>query len=393
MRVSRYAICLSLAVSLPLIGVSCRSEKDAGAKVADKRQEGERTPRVSELSKAITRLIGQLRHDPNDENSRGALAALGEVTIPALKQSLKDPDPDFRVGIVQTLGAIPSDASFEALLMALTDQDEDVRISTVEGLGELANPRALPSLLTLYENDENDQVRYEILTTLGLIGAPSTVPFLVKETSSDDRYVRMWAADALCRMGASEATDVSVRLLGDPEKYVRARILTACGAFLARGDSQAALVHLAINGEDFAESVHARRILQKLIATPGSEELRERMKTVARAALEGDRALYGAFVLADLNDPSGMDVLRQNYQTEDSFVRHHIAFELGRLSGASSVPILATMLNDPVELVAATAYDALLMFVDQGNQEAAAAVASYTGKKFPVRLKDLAAAR
>lgn len=347
------------------------------------------TATTDPVSTTIGRLLERLRQNPEDEGAIGALAALSDAATPTLRAAMTNPDPEFRLAVVQALRTIPGSESSAALIGALEDADEEVRLSVVEGLGERADRGAVAPLLARYEADGDNQVRYEILTTLGSIGDPSVAPFLATESNSQDPYVRMWAADALCVMEAPQAVDVATRLLGDPDGRVRRRVLASCDASLTRDDAVAGLIHIAVHAEAFEESVQARRILQQLRAAPGSGDLSAKLTADAAAALEGDDALQAALVLADLNDARGLAVLRRNCANPDAFVRHHVAFELGRLGGPESVAPLIDLLDDPVELVAATAHDALLNFADRGNEEAKRAAAGFKGKTFPTRLRDL----
>lgn len=346
-----------------------------------------------ELARTTERLLQRLRDDSDDEDAAGALAALADAALPALRGGLADPDAEFRLAVVQILRAIPGDDSLALLRGALADVDEDVRFAVAEGLGERADRNAVALLRERYDVDDDAQVRYEILTALGSIGDPSVVPFLVERSADEDPYTRLWAVDALCQMRAPEAVDVATRLLGDDSPHVRRRVVGACGESLVRDDAIAGLIHIAVHADTFAESVAARRNLQALVAGRQDGDLAQRIRTVAVPALQSDAAVQAALLLADLNDPSGLDVLRDRYADPDPFTRHHIAFELGRLGGPKSIPPLIALLDDPVELVAATAHDALLNFAERGEQQAVDAVANYRGKTFPARLKDLATAQ
>ena len=371
-----------------LLFSACKSGETPSASVQAPTPAPRAEPTVSDLEKTIGKLLVQLQEDPDDEGAQGALTALGKSAIPALKKASAGAGEEARASIVRILADIPGDAAFDAILAMLDDNAADVRLAVTEALGQRVNGRAVPALLKRYEKEDDNQVRYEILTSLGPIADPSTVPFLVKESSHEDRYVRMWAADALCVMGAGEAGAVAARLLGDKDLHVRKRILAACSSTFSRPDATAGLIHIALTADDFEESVSARRNLQQMLAA-GNRQLREQIRSAATTALGGAKAVQAALLLADINDASGLDKLRANVGHGDPFVRHHIAFELGRLGGPSAVEPLVTLLNDPAEIVAATAYDALLNFKDRGNEDAGKAVASYKGKTFGTRLKDL----
>lgn len=344
-----------------------------------------RTP--SELEVTLERLVRQLRDPSQREESAAALTALGVTALPALRTALREADPEVRVAAVDVLEEIGRPEVVELLLPTLNDADEDVRLEVVEALGVVRDRRAVKPLLAQYDKDDDSAVRYEVLTTLGLIGDPSAVDFLVGETKDEDRYVRMWAMDALCTMGSANAAALSVALLSDSDVYVRKRTLSSCVTALDTPAGHDALIRVALSASDFEESVFARRNLQRSLQTAGdSNDLKKRIRAAALPALEQKNPIQAALLLADIDDSSGVDQLIAALDHPSHFVRHHAAYQLGRVGSADAVPALIKALNDGQSLVAATAYDALIAFAEQGDSRARTAMEGYTGTKFNQRL-------
>lgn len=382
---SRFGLGVALVLSILTAGSSCQSGgcQSETARVA----EPAASPTRSELETTLERLIRQLRDPGQRDESAAALTALGVTAIPALRTALGDADPEVRITVVEVLEGIRKPEVVDVLLSALNDSDEEVRLEAVEALGIVTDRRAVKPLLERYDKDDDSAVRYEILTTLGLIGDPSTASFLVAQTKDDDRYVRMWAMDALCTMGDANAHNLSVALLSDPDIYVRKRVLSSCGTALDTPDGQDALIRIALSGSDFEESVFARRDLQRSMQHAGpANDLKNRIRTAALPALKGENPIQAALLLADVDDSSGVDQLVAAVDHPNHFVRHHAVYQLGRVGSADVVPALIKALQDKQSLVAATAYDALIDFAEQGDSRAKEAMAGYTGTKFNQRL-------
>jgi HEAT repeat protein len=341
----------------------------------------------SAVDDAVSKLIGKLRVEAERDDAIGALAALGETAIPALGKALKSGDAEARIAVVDALERIGTPAVTDALLTAFGDADEDVRYEAVEALGVVRDRRAVQPLLARYAKDNDDQVRYEILTTLGLIGDPAAGELLVAETRSEDRYERMWAMDALCTMKHESAPRLVVTLLRDSDIYVRRQVLSSCPKALDTPDGHAALIRTSLDADDFDEAVRARRNLETYLKTlaPGSE-LQKHIRDAARPALQGEHPVQAALLLADVGDSSGTAQLIAALEHPNYFVRHHAAYQLGRVGGPEAVPPLIGALQDKQALVAATAYDALVTFAEQGDGRAKKAVESYKGTKFDQKL-------
>ena len=346
---------------------------------------GQAAPETDGVSAAVAKLLRKAAtadDEATSESAVTAIVALGEPAIPALSAALTDGDEEVRGAAVDALGRFRVGAVIDPLLRALNDQSWEVRLKAVEALGTARDRRAVKPLLDRYHEDDDPQVRYECLTSLGLIGDSGAVDLLVKETGNTDPYARMWAMDALCEMGDGHAPSLAVALLGDPDVNLRRQILRSCGRQFDSPEGHEALIELALSAEDFETTVWARRQLTSYLQGPsGNQELEEKIRRAARAALRGDRASYGALVLGEMGDPIATERLMQALRDPNPLVRHHAAYQLGKIGDRRAVPALVGALNDRSPLVVATALHSLRAFADAGDPRAREAVARHAGQK------------
>lgn len=134
-----------------------------------------------------------------------ALASGGARSIPALIRAVRDPDPEVALFAAGVLGrsrdpaAIPhlvwlldhdeinvAQAAIDGLsqlrpqvaveaLVRVLDRDPWLRFAAVHALGEIGDPRAIPALVPLLEDDV---VRDAVVEALGKIGSLDTLPTL-----------------------------------------------------------------------------------------------------------------------------------------------------------------------------------------------------------------------
>jgi HEAT repeat protein len=329
-------------------------------------------------------LLRSVAVDPDkSDDAVTALVALGKAATPGLRAGLSDSNEDARLAAVDALGKIGGGDVVEPLLTALNDASWNVRLNAVQALGQLRSRRAVQPLLQLYAKDDDPQVRYECLTSLGLIGDPAAAGVLVAGTSSKDPYVRMWAMDALCEMRDAHASTLAAGLLTDPNVYVRRQVLRSCPGALDSSEGQDALLHVALTDSDFECTVWARRHLTAYVEKdPGGGQLRQKVLAEGLKAMQGKQPVLAALVVGDLGDPRATDELIRALHDPNPFIRHHAAYELGKIGERRAVPALIRTLQDPEALVAATAYNSLQWFAAAGDHHAQQAVKDYKGQKF-----------
>jgi len=117
---------------------------------------------------------------------------------------LKTGTPEERIAVVQELGRLSSNANF-----------------------------IIPDLIFSLKNDDDHQVKMEIIRALERIGgqANKTVPVLIESLGDKNWEIRWSAAGALTSFGKKSAMAVPelVMLLRDPEDYVRNAALSTLG--------------------------------------------------------------------------------------------------------------------------------------------------------------------
>ncbi len=338
-------------------------------------------------SATVARLLHSAASQDDHDAALEAVAALGPGALPGLTAGLADREESVRLVAVEALGKMRGPAVVDTLLVALRDKSSDVRLSAVEQLGGLGDRRAVQPLLDQFARDDSPQVRYECLTSLGLIGDPSTVDFLVKGTSDADPFVRLWAMDALCQMSDPHAQELALVFVRDPNPAVRDQIIRACADAFNTPNGRRTLIDLTLDPPDFSTAAWARRHLMGFVEHgPDGAQLAEQIRAAALPELHGPHALGAALLLGDLGDPAATDRLIVALRDPEFLVRHHAALLLAKPRDRRAVPALIVALNDKVGIVAASAYNTLQWFADDGDRRAQEAVHNYKGMKFDRRL-------
>ncbi len=341
----------------------------------------------------LSRLIEQLG-SPDDEKRTAAmesLQGLGRSAVPALVTALKHPSEQVRWGAAEVLREIGSPDAVEGLIAALGDSSSLVRQSAVEALGQIGDRRAAQPLIQLYDREEDAQVRYECLTSLGRIGDPAAADLLLRESRSSDPYARMWAVDAMCTMGDARAADLALSALRDPNRYVRRQIAYSCARFYNSPAAYAALVDVALQDDDFQTGAWARQHLATALRSDAA--LAAEVRNRGAAALEasqrrGDGAgrVRAALLLGEAGDRRAVPALIEALGDQVPLVRQDAARLLGRVGDRRAVEPLVKALQDQWTLVRATAYNSLQWLAEDGDPKAKEAVANYKGVKFQTRL-------
>ena len=143
---------------------------------------------------AVPTLVDLLADSRFDLRSKAAtaLGRIGQVALPALDRSLKDPNPSVRAGAVQVLLQMPlgQGSVIPQLITALKDTDRSVRYMAAEGLGKLGSTAesAIPDLV-LALKDPEESVRSSASTALGRMGTLA-VPALTQASQDPDPTLR-----------------------------------------------------------------------------------------------------------------------------------------------------------------------------------------------------------
>lgn len=333
------------------------------------------------LAGAVTRLVTAALEADDTEPQVTALAALGAAAVTPLAGVLADSRVQARVVAVEALGRMRAPAAVPPLLDALDDGNAVVRLAVVQALGQLRDRRAVQPLLARLDADDDPQVRYECLTSLGLIGDPAVSPRLVAATASEDQYVRMWAMDALCQMGEPAAAKQVLRIVQDPSVYVRRQVLLSCPRALRSEAGDRALIDATLDDPDFTVSVFARRVLVDHSRQPDAGTAVRGLITdeagPALAAADNDRATRAAFLLAEIGDARALDPLSRALEDSRELVRYHAAAVLGQIGDVRAIAPLAGALDDTSPFVQAAALHAIKEYAAAGHERARDAIARH----------------
>lgn len=189
------------------------------------------------LSDALSPLI-----DATDASvASAAIEALGKTgsaaTVTLLVSKLKSTDfPDARkAAVILALGDLKDSQAADALMAIAKSQDEDKvrRMYAADALGKIGDPRALPVLKAMY--DEQDAlIRLYAASALARFGLDSVFPILIQALRDESWKVREQSARSLAHSLSSGQASTAVPILmykaeNDPVSQVRVASIQALG--------------------------------------------------------------------------------------------------------------------------------------------------------------------
>ena len=125
-----------------------------------------------------------------------------EKAVPLLIDLLDPNQPkNIRLTAVIALGKIRQAASADSLIRLLEAHDDDLRGEAIWALGQIKEPKAIPRLARLMDDDK---VRLTAIWAMGNIGDESAVPILTTLLSHEDKFVRHNAAQSLKKIGNAD---------------------------------------------------------------------------------------------------------------------------------------------------------------------------------------------
>lgn len=171
----------------------------------------------------------------SDESIRAAavsaLLGMGKEAVGYLIEALSDRHYGVRIAAAEALGEIGDPAAVEALVRTLGDAREDVRIAAVSALGRIGDRRAVKPLIRLFRGRYHG-VRVAAADAVAEFGRDALGE--LEEALNDPLpVVRVTAARAIGKIGATESIPLLISHLGDAAPDVRwsvARALSTFGA-------------------------------------------------------------------------------------------------------------------------------------------------------------------
>src|SRR5256886_5641329 len=150
-----------------------------------------------------------------------------EEAVPALAQQLEHDDERVRKAVATALAKIGSSAAAEPLRRALRDKSPEVRMQAAIGVGRKSIALAMP-LVVAMEEEEDENVERELILALGRIGSASAVQALIKFAQPGGRLfgrrpaaLRAMAVEALRLAATPAAIGTLEGVTGHGDKEVR----------------------------------------------------------------------------------------------------------------------------------------------------------------------------
>ncbi len=324
----------------------------------------------------IRSLIAALR-DPENAGKRNsateALIRIGEPAIPYLIFELqREEDLDVRLSLVNLLGDLRNDESYEVLL-ALLPRESDVNILSavvasigkyrhassipmlletlrsddlwlkfhvVEALGEIGDRSALPAILPLYAEKS---LRKPILEAVGKIADVGTVNFLLKLVVQEEK-LNLTALRALIRIAEADKPRVI-------EQAERSLIQRRFRESFPRDKIVPLVEHLYSTPKR-----DVRAFILKILGWTGDERA---LKVLLESLEDPETAEVAAQALVDFGPAAIGSILEKLRSTEEDEVSSLLLRVISASSPPESVATVLTFLDHPNPLVRRLAIEIL----------------------------------
>jgi HEAT repeat protein len=157
------------------------------------------------------------------------LLALEKPSISWLIDELKDEDWHIRSSAAVLLANIGNTQSVIPLISALNDENDEVRWDVVNALGRSKARNAVPALIEILRNDKVDYVRWSAATALGEIGDQRAVEPLINALADESKGVQTKTAEALGKTKDKRAVKPLIPLLKDDDCGLRQMVGLSLG--------------------------------------------------------------------------------------------------------------------------------------------------------------------
>jgi cyclophilin family peptidyl-prolyl cis-trans isomerase/HEAT repeat protein len=219
--------------------------------------------------------------DPRNQPPRvvaQAVRSLGQIgdarAVPALIALARQPalDDNVRLEVVTALGTLRPTAATTVLVDLITDRWPVMRAAAMRSLAQL-DPETLLVVLSALDADPSWQVRADLATTLGTLGAQRTLPLLGLLWKDADARVHPAALNALAAVDAPDLRDRLREAFTREDEIVRAAAATILGRVRPAGGEAELLAAWQQSKTDAA--IDARAAALEALAAYGPETARE----------------------------------------------------------------------------------------------------------------------
>lgn len=204
------------------------------------------------LAAAGDRIFQLLGHDSDavKEAALDACVAIGSEGLDArFRELFRSEEPMDRLMAVYALGKMGVGAHMDIITTALTDAVPDIRKIALEALADTCGNEGsgLPLIVSRLE-DENRDVRLEVVELLGGCSSDKVFPYLERALSDPDDWVRIRAMEAMGMRGEREAVPRLTEMARDASKLVALKAIETLGQLGGR-EAWQVLLDLA-SGDD-----------------------------------------------------------------------------------------------------------------------------------------------
>jgi HEAT repeat protein/protein-S-isoprenylcysteine O-methyltransferase Ste14 len=193
----------------------------------------------------------------------GALERTGEQAVGPLIELLKDPDPSLRQIAAAVLGRIGSKRAVDSLIESLKDKNSNIRWEAAGALGQIRAEKAVEPLIATLE-DESGPVVYLAAASLGRIGSLKALDPLIAALNVTNNWSRKAVVTALGDLGSEKAVDPLLVILQEDDLNVEVKREIMVTFLKIESRKTLAALREALSDEDAEVRIYAREALKRL---------------------------------------------------------------------------------------------------------------------------------
>jgi HEAT repeat protein len=292
---------------------------------------------------SIPTLITALGDDDAHFPALMALTSLGEDTIPHLLTALNSPDARIRASAAELLGTFQHQPAVPALIRLTEDADEDVQMYAIFALKDIASWDAMQVLLQLLDTGSIHQ-RTSVMRALALLNTPESTA-LLRNTICHDPAEEV-RHEGLIGLSVREDPDLIpfyVEVVRDEAQFLPIRVLALDALRHPWLGSTFATVMLVLD----SRLLSSLRVM--IIGTLVHEPLRPVLDQLIRHA-SGQVAEAAERLVRVMHMHQDYPHWMPLNDIEDTSLRALAAEELRTLADPAAVPALIEHLHDPDEV-------------------------------------------
>ncbi|MDD5090851.1 MAG: HEAT repeat domain-containing protein [Candidatus Wallbacteria bacterium] len=154
-----------------------------------------------------------------------------EMVEDILVSALEDNNDNVRYIAVKSLGYIKSIKSVDALIRSYADPNSLIRLQVIEALGKIADSSCLQFLVQFLQDEGNVRVRATIIKEIGRLGSMEYFPVLAIYLNDPDDRVRANTIEALDLLGGASLPELVGPFLADPNNRIKANAVRSMSRF------------------------------------------------------------------------------------------------------------------------------------------------------------------